>query len=86
MQKLLGFLVGIFMMTNVVAGGLYEKLDQRMQQSDSLVCVGLDPDLQKMPLELNAEENITPFLKEIVDITVPHACAFKIQKAFFENF
>jgi orotidine-5'-phosphate decarboxylase len=70
---------------------LFEKLDRRMAVTNSLVCAGLDPDPLKMPLSImerdgTIEEKVLFFLKKIVNITSPHVCAFKIQKAFFDQF
>ena len=67
------------------------KLDERMKSVDSLACVGLDPDLSKMPLaitdlKVDDEEKVYLFLTQIVDITSPHVCCYKIQKAFFDSF
>ena len=68
-----------------------KQLDLRMQETHSLVCVGLDPDITKMPLSLidserSNEENIFVFLSQIVDITSQHVCCYKIQKAFFDQY
>ena len=65
------------------------KLHNAMRERDSLVCCGLDPDIQKIPTELkgNNEANsgvIIRFLREIIKLAAPHVCAFKIQKAFFD--
>jgi len=70
---------------------LYEKIDNAIIQSNSLVCVGLDPDISKMPLclvnkDISDEEKVFTFLMQIIDITASHACAFKIQKAFYDQF
>ena len=46
------------------------------------VCVGLDPDPSKLPIEFEAR--VLPFLQEIVNLTSSKACAYKIQKAFFD--
>ena len=66
-----------------------QQLDEKMQKNDSLLCVGLDPDMSKMPLsiqegDLSVEEKVFLFLSHIVEITAPHVCAYKIQKAFFD--
>jgi orotidine-5'-phosphate decarboxylase len=76
----------------VVANPIIDKLDNRMKTNNTLVCVGLDPDPTKMPLEImnikgkNVEEKSLIFLKSIVDTTAPHVCAYKIQKAFFDQY
>jgi orotidine-5'-phosphate decarboxylase len=68
-----------------------QKLDQRMIATNSLVCVGLDPDITKMPLSIletdqTDEEKVYSFLTTIIDITAPHACSYKLQKAFYDLF
>lgn len=61
----------------------------RMRSHDTLVCCGLDPDLRKMPPEIlgqatSDEEKVLVFLKTVIDVTAPHVCAYKAQKAFFD--
>lgn len=75
------------MFANVVM----EKLDHRMRERDTLLCVGLDPDSSKIPseimnLSLPVEEKIYLFLTQVVDLTAEHVCAYKIQKAFYDEF
>lgn len=84
------YLLLVVMITNAIANRSLKMLDDRMVQSNSLVCVGLDPDVTKMPLQfINAnatkEENIFSFLKDIINITAPHCCCFKLQKAFYDQ-
>jgi orotidine-5'-phosphate decarboxylase len=61
-----------------------EKLKNAWQKNNSLVCVGLDPDLSRFPqhLERNAE-SIFRFTKEIIDATHDLVCAYKPQIAYF---
>lgn len=57
-----------------------EKLEQTQRDHDSLVCVGLDPNAEK----INAlGVGLDDWLTAIVDATAPHACAFKPQIAYF---
>lgn len=53
-----------------------------------MICVGLDPDISKIPTELRRqygdEGSVLPFLKEVVSATVDVAGGYKIQKAFFD--
>ena len=50
-----------------------EKLANIWQQNNSMVCVGLDPDLGKLPeCVKNAEYPIFEFNKAIVDATAPY--------------
>ena len=49
-----------------------------------MVCVGLDPQLDRLPAAVRAEDK--PFLtfnKRIIDATVEHACAYKPQFAYY---
>jgi orotidine-5'-phosphate decarboxylase len=59
----------------------------QMLRKDSLLCVGLDPDLRKIPLSFcrsNEGETVLHFLKSVVDVTLDHCCSYKVQKAFFD--
>jgi orotidine-5'-phosphate decarboxylase len=59
-------------------------LDQAWRRSGSLLCVGLDPDPQRLPPSLaGAPDAILRFCTAIVDATAAHACAFKPQIAYF---
>ena len=59
---------------------------QAWQQSRSMLCVGLDPDLARMPhplADLAPAEAILRFCTGIADATAQWACAFKPQIAYF---
>lgn len=62
-----------------------EKLIQRANQVDSLVCVGLDSDLRRLPESFHASE--TPqyaFNRWIIESTIAYCSAVKINTAFYE--
>ena len=62
----------------------HERLRAAWRHQQSLLCVGIDPELSRLPVEL--QEHAEPFLafgKAIVDATAPHVCAFKPQAAHF---
>jgi orotidine-5'-phosphate decarboxylase len=60
------------------------KLSAAWTSNNSLLCVGLDPDVQRMPPALQSEpEGIFSFCKAIIDATADLACAFKPQIAYF---
>ena len=62
----------------------HERLRQVWRTKNSLVCVGIDPELAKMPVHLQDKENpYLAFAIGIVDATAPYACAFKPQAAHF---
>jgi orotidine-5'-phosphate decarboxylase len=50
------------------------------------ICVGLDPDLQKIPNHLlNSADPIFEFNKAIIEETIEYAAAYKLNFAFYEN-
>lgn len=55
-------------------------------KSDSLVCVGLDPVLEKMPTHLRKVVNIFDFNRQIIDATADLVCAYKPNSAFYEAY
>jgi orotidine-5'-phosphate decarboxylase len=59
-------------------------LQAAWRRSDSLLCVGLDPDPARFPAHLKgAPDAILRFCTGIVDATADLACAFKPQIAYF---
>jgi orotidine-5'-phosphate decarboxylase len=61
-----------------------DKLSAAWSSNDSLLCVGLDPDLARLPAHLRAQpDGIARFCKAIIDATADLACAFKPQIAYF---
>jgi orotidine-5'-phosphate decarboxylase len=63
-----------------------DRLAARWRESDSLLCVGLDPDPARFPPHLRAgDDAIFRFCREIVDATADLVCAFKPQIAYFAS-
>ena len=61
-----------------------EKLSAAWATNNSLLCVGLDPDIGKFPSHLQQKSHaIFDFFKEIIGATADTACAFKPQIAYF---
>lgn len=61
-----------------------DKLSAAWTANDSLLCVGLDPDMAKLPAHFQqAPDGIVQFCTEIIDATADLACAFKPQIAYF---
>ena len=61
------------------------ELFSQIQQKSSFLCVGLDPDLEKIPRHLLSEkEPIFSFCKAIIEETADFAVAYKPNIAFFE--
>jgi len=62
-----------------------DKLNAAVDTNNSLACVGLDPNLDKLPKHLLNDK--TPFFtfgKAIIDATADLVCAFKPNSAFYE--
>ena len=64
-----------------------EKLKARWQSANSLLCVGLDPDMEKIPDHIRVMNNpIFEFNKDIIDSTYDLVCAYKPQIAYYSAF
>jgi len=65
----------------------YHKLISVQHQNSSILCVGLDSDLNKMPGHLKSDvKNLYEFNCSIVEATKQHACAYKMNFAFYEQY
>lgn len=61
-------------------------LFQQIIQKESFLCVGLDPDIKKIPEHLlRSKEPVFEFCRQIVDATAQYAVAYKPNLAFFEE-
>ena len=61
------------------------KWNRRVDAVDSLLCVGLDPVLEKLPTEFRAAEHpFFAFNRWVIDQTVEHVAAYKPNVAFYE--
>jgi len=58
-----------------------QKLAAAVEKNNSLLCVGIDPDVAKLPEDYDQLR----FSKAIVDATAGLVCAFKPNPAFFES-
>ncbi|MBD3273968.1 MAG: orotidine-5'-phosphate decarboxylase [Candidatus Marinimicrobia bacterium] len=71
------------MMTSQIS--FNEKLNAIQEQSESMLCVGLDPDLERLPASLPKNAvGVAHFCENIIQSTKDHVCAYKINSAFFE--
>jgi orotidine-5'-phosphate decarboxylase len=62
-----------------------KRINALIEQKKSFLCVGLDPDVQKIPtLFLRMQDPITEFTKSIVNATSDVAIAYKPNFAFYE--
>jgi orotidine-5'-phosphate decarboxylase len=61
------------------------QLVNEIRKKKSVLCVGLDTDLEKIPKHLFSEEDpVFAFNKAIIDATKDYAVAYKINTAFYE--
>ena len=58
----------------------FEKLAIASKKNNSLLCVGLDPDLNMIP-----DESVVAFNKRIIEATINLACAYKPNLAIYES-
>lgn len=60
------------------------RLAARWRDANSMLCVGIDPELNRIPAHLRSlNDAFFQFGKAIVDATAAHVCAFKPQAAHF---
>ncbi|GAC1699813.1 MAG: orotidine-5'-phosphate decarboxylase [Candidatus Limnocylindrales bacterium] len=63
------------------------KLDASVRARDSIICVGLDPEPERIPAQLGTgAQAAVRFLRRIVNATSDRACAYKPNLAFFERY
>ena len=63
----------------------FEDLAARIGSTDSVVSVGLDPDLDRLPAFLDADLPRWAFNRRIIDATHEHAACYKPNAAFYED-
>ncbi len=63
-----------------------DKLDNIIKKNNSLVCIGLDSNIDKIPAHIrNGEHPQSTFNKAIIDHTADFVCAYKPNTAFYEQ-
>lgn len=64
----------------------YQKLDSLTEKNNSLVCVGLDSDIENLPEKFKHLENgQSEFNKQIISATHDLVCCYKPNSAFYES-
>lgn len=66
-----------------------QKLSEGIQQSKSCLCVGLDPNIMRIPDSIKnkhskPDQQVLHFLKQVIDSTASTCVAYKPNLAFFE--
>lgn len=63
----------------------FHKLQHAQRTANSLLCIGLDPDVTKIPQHLQRHENpVLEFNRQIIEATNDLVCAYKLNLAFYE--
>ncbi|HEC82079.1 MAG TPA: orotidine-5'-phosphate decarboxylase [Thermoplasmatales archaeon] len=63
-----------------------DKLSRMMEKNNTLLCVGLDTDVKKIPQHLFKEKDpLFTFNRNIVDATADLVCCYKLNMAFYET-
>ena len=64
-----------------------QKLDTSIQRNNSLLCIGLDTDVEKLPEGFeNDDYPQFTFNKQIIDATYDIVCSYKLQIAYYSAF
>lgn len=66
-----------------------QKLEEAVKAADSCLCVGLDPNLKRIPDSVKEtyktpEDQVYHFLKQVIEVTADHCAAYKPNLGFFE--
>jgi orotidine-5'-phosphate decarboxylase len=68
--------------------GFFQKLARAVERNESLLCVGLDPDPERLPAGLPAGQagarDVATFQRVIMEATSDLVCAYKPNLAFYE--
>jgi uridine monophosphate synthetase len=81
------------MSTSTSTTSFLSKLEARVQEINSLLCVGLDPHAKDIHVVNNSDQATTAsgkcdaaftFCKTLIDATLPYASCYKPNAAFFE--
>lgn len=73
------------------SSSFFSLLQNRWHNTNTLLCVGLDVDIKKMPQNFQDDarsltERIFAFNKAIIDATHEYVCCYKPQSAFYEQY
>ena len=65
----------------------YEKINDSIKETNSILCIGLDSDVKKLPEGIaHNVEGILQFNQRIIEHTSAYAAAYKINFAFYEQY
>lgn len=61
-----------------------DRLERSQRRTGAVLCVGLDPDPERLPAGLSGAAGVVEFCHAVIDATLPYASAYKVNFAFFE--
>lgn len=62
-----------------------DEIFKQIEKKQTFLCVGLDPDMRKMPIHLLKEKDpVFEFNKQLIEATADHCVAYKPNIAFYE--
>ena len=77
-------ITGVPLLTSIDPMNFIASLQNAWNRNQSLVCVGLDPEISRLPTHLQKQPDaVFEFCRAIVDATADLVCAFKPQIAHF---
>lgn len=63
------------------------QLIEAINTKQSYLCTGLDTEIQKLPVALSRDgSGLVEFNRNIIEATLPHSVAYKINTAFYEQY
>ena len=69
------------------SGAFHNRINEAARDNDSLLCVGLDPDLSRFPAALrdgtNVKHAIVTFNTHVIEVTADLVCAYKPNLGFY---
>ncbi len=64
----------------------FQRLDERVRATNSMLCIGLDSDIDRLPAECMEHDNPQLYFNQkIIDATADLAAAYKTNLAFYES-
>ena len=87
-------LKAIYLLTNIKKSlklyhnmNSFDKLKNAISQTGSVLCVGLDSDIARLPESIDRDiDGLLQFNQKIIEATQEHAAAFKLNFAFYEQY
>ena len=70
-----------------VSGPFHNRINEAAHANDSLLCVGLDPDLSRFPASMRDDTDVTraivTFNTDVIEVTADLVCAYKPNLGFY---